>query len=1240
MTRRPRGQEEPDPPAEGRSSPDIANNRFEDAAFIVGEGSQFISMGGPPAEFPRPGTWPTAREVSALGLGVHRARSKGEGVSESVPPYVARDFDDDLRARLRRHAIDGGVVLLTGDSTSGKSRAAFEAVRAEMPEHQVFSPPHGFDLRRLPDSLAARPGRYVLWLDDLEGFLGRDGLRPDLLSALLRLRLAVVATLRDGFREMFWPQAERHAAASGDPETQRHSHSGSHVLDMAELIEVPRTWSATELERASWEDDSRLIDAVRNHGNYGISEYLAAGPELWQEWRQAMRAGGNPRGAALVAAAIDLARTGLKEPFSAQLIEEAHEYYLAVAGGRKLRPESLREAWEWVQTIRYGVTSLLMSGPAESEWRAFDYLTDSAFRDSRLQIPESTWLIAISRARDDDEKFEVGWQAMVRAAPRQLAAAAFEPLALAGDAVAANNMGVLSESKVLEQVKGNMFSHLMKVMSGKIDIDKVFDLMAATPVDQIAAEPMVALHALGIVDTTDRPEIAEAERWYRLAYEGGHQEAAKNLAELLRQIGREAEAIEYYEKAAEAGVLGAACDLGKLHERLGHLDEAERWYRRGATAGDRNAAEGLSQLLQRQGRAAELGPHSPRPSVYSPKSDDLFDIRVTGMMNVAAEGLRTFHEGMKSWDKEPAPQRDQNAADDSRPSARGKTTPRLPAAELDYGKPVWDLAGRRVFYGHNGKAYVVCAVEVSPGRVLLTSGGVDGTIRRWNTATGEPFGAPITGHDQVTALCAVPLADQRAALATGDDAGQIRLWDAATGRLIRGPFKGHQKTVTALCVVDDGSGPLLASGGDEGLIQLWPLDTGTPTPIRLKSGRQPVRGLCTLTVADGKVHIVSATGSAEHAGRDSKLQVWVTDDDQPVGEPFGTGHGEITAICTTRDADGSMLVASGHADGTVRLWNPADGEQTGSLMAGSITPVSALCSVALPGRSTFLACGGEKGVMQLWSPATGRMVGEIIPEDHGITVHSLCAVPVEDQRVGIATTGGGWTPDGGKWSVAVYYPKAANSDPSGNQPSPAQSAILPRARKRHAEGLPSDVPAHRPLIAVETDDTAAITAFESAIERVEQRNIAEAEQLYREGLKCGHYPAINGIAMILEGRGELDEAERLYRKAARSFMCQAELNLGDLLIKLNDRGEAVNWYRQFAAAFAFADPDSLVRFLLDEQSAERRKMNMLRIGVDDERVPNFDLDFNDAEFAVALPIISIMREWRLAHRPNHLRHSG
>lgn len=85
-------------------------------------------------------------------------------------------------------------------------------------------------------------------------------------------------------------------------------------------------------------------------------------------------------------------------------------------------------------------------------------------------------------------------------------------------------------------------------------------------------------------------------------------------------------------------------------------------------------------------------------------------------------------------------------------------------------------------------------------------------------------------------------------------------------------------------------------------------------------------------------------------------------------------------------------------------------------------PVRALCSVPLPGRAVFLACGGDDGALQFWSPTTGRLVGEIVPGERGKAVRSLCAVPVANQQAGLAVTGGGWTPDGAHWPVAMYYP--------------------------------------------------------------------------------------------------------------------------------------------------------------------------------------------------------------------------
>ncbi|WP_167382977.1 hypothetical protein [Streptomyces mangrovisoli] len=73
-----------------------------------------------------------------IELGVHPAAPKAgsragadQGVSVvQVPPFVRRDRSDDLEEALRAHRF----VLVVGESTAGKSRAAFEAVKAVLPE--------------------------------------------------------------------------------------------------------------------------------------------------------------------------------------------------------------------------------------------------------------------------------------------------------------------------------------------------------------------------------------------------------------------------------------------------------------------------------------------------------------------------------------------------------------------------------------------------------------------------------------------------------------------------------------------------------------------------------------------------------------------------------------------------------------------------------------------------------------------------------------------------------------------------------------------------------------------------------------------------------------------------------------------------------------------------------------------------------------------------------------------------
>lgn len=104
-----------------------------------------------------------------------------------LPRYVLRDYDDHLRRRLRDAATEGGFLVLVGDSSVGKTRSLYEAVRVVLPDWQVLIAAGAAGVR---SAVGAIPPRIIVWLDDTptERYLtetGQGGLtRTDLLGLL------------------------------------------------------------------------------------------------------------------------------------------------------------------------------------------------------------------------------------------------------------------------------------------------------------------------------------------------------------------------------------------------------------------------------------------------------------------------------------------------------------------------------------------------------------------------------------------------------------------------------------------------------------------------------------------------------------------------------------------------------------------------------------------------------------------------------------------------------------------------------------------------------------------------------------------------------------------------------------------------------------------------------------------------------------------------------------------------
>ncbi|MBB4932766.1 hypothetical protein F4561_003586 [Lipingzhangella halophila] len=130
-----------------------------------------------------------------------------------------------------------------------------------------------------------------------------------------------------------------------------------------------------------------------------MAAHVGGGPELEDIWRHGPAAG-HPRGYALVAAAVDLARTGLSAPLSRGRIEEAAELYLPPPPPAA---EAAEAAWEGATWVRHEVASLLVPADhGQERWRALDYL----MREE--PVPAAVlWRAALDWAGDED-RFAIG----------------------------------------------------------------------------------------------------------------------------------------------------------------------------------------------------------------------------------------------------------------------------------------------------------------------------------------------------------------------------------------------------------------------------------------------------------------------------------------------------------------------------------------------------------------------------------------------------------------------------------------------------------------------------------------------------------------------------------------------------------------------------------------------------------------------------------------------------------------
>ena len=345
-----------------------------------------------------------ARLWDPVELGVHRVIGGGP-----MSAYVRRPHDDLLLALLDPAVPASRLVVVRGGSSTGKTRAAWEAVLAQLADWQLDYPLDPAALsERLKDGI---PARTVLWLGELRQYADADGGAAMLgrLADFLRGEGHLLITT-------VWPQqwatytaAARADAAPADPA----GTAGRLLAPLPELtgqdpatidrarggvIDVPAEFTPADLRAAACAGDRMLAEAAAAAASAGqagqVTQYLAGVPNLLDRYEGR---GGDPYGQAVITAAIDATRLGHASLLPAALLQDAAVGYLADEERTKDIALWRDSALAWATAELKGAVRALQpipppSGTGVAGHRVADYLDQHGRRTRQDQLGKpSLW---------------------------------------------------------------------------------------------------------------------------------------------------------------------------------------------------------------------------------------------------------------------------------------------------------------------------------------------------------------------------------------------------------------------------------------------------------------------------------------------------------------------------------------------------------------------------------------------------------------------------------------------------------------------------------------------------------------------------------------------------------------------------------------------------------------------------------------------------------------------------------
>jgi WD40 repeat protein len=251
---------------------------------------------------------------------------------------------------------------------------------------------------------------------------------------------------------------------------------------------------------------------------------------------------------------------------------------------------------------------------------------------------------------------------------------------------------------------------------------------------------------------------------------------------------------------------------------------------------------------------------------------------------------------------------------------------------------VWDSASgeEQACMAHGGGVSSVC---FSSEGDRVVSGGNSGSVKVWDLASGEEQACIAHGgEDEAESrlgrqghgwmACSVCFSLDGGRVAAGGNSGSVKVWDSASGEEQACMAHGGSSCQTVMSVCFSSDGQRVVSGGEDDNVKVWDSASGEEQAC-MAHGGDVVYSVC--FSLDG--------GRVVSGGYDGNVKVWDSVSGEKQACMAHGGEGGVSSVCFS--SDGGRVVAGGE-DGNVKMWDSASGKE---VLGGDADNILATCSL-------------------------------------------------------------------------------------------------------------------------------------------------------------------------------------------------------------------------------------------------------------------------------------------------------